>query len=215
MNHRQTMLWVLLWAGALASSLLLAGVFPEAALAAAPLLAPFEVRRLEAFQPNALTGDQFGAAVAVSADGSTLVVGAHLADPGDVENAGVAYVFALPTWRTFSGVAQGGTVELTLSGITLVVPTSAGASAASVAAAVAAAINADPTLSDAGIVASANGSTLESNGELLTFLVDDPGLGSGGPFPVPSLGAPGASLAASLILAAAARQLGPRRHARA
>jgi hypothetical protein len=156
-------------------------------------------------------GDELGNALALS--GQTLVAGAHLADPGGVANAGAAYVFALPTWRTFNGVAQGGAVELTLSGVTLVVPTSAGTSAAGVAAVVAAAINSDPTLSGTGIVASANGSTVELNGELLFFHVDDPGLGSGGPFPVPSLGAPGALLAALLILAAAARQLGPRHRA--
>jgi hypothetical protein len=68
-------------------------------------------------------GDELGNALALS--GQTLVAGAHLADPGGVANAGAAYVFALPTWRTFNGVAQGGAVELTLSGVTLVVPTSA------------------------------------------------------------------------------------------
>ncbi|MDH4178826.1 MAG: FG-GAP repeat protein, partial [Thermoleophilia bacterium] len=87
--------WTLLWG--VASALLLDGAFSEAALAAAPLLGPFEVRRLEAFQPNALTGDQFGAAVAVSADGSTLVVGAPLADrdpdAGDGIDLGQVYVY--------------------------------------------------------------------------------------------------------------------------
>jgi len=152
--------------------------------------------------------DEFGNALALS--GQTLVVGAHLADPGGVANAGVAHVFSLPTWRTFTGCALGGTIELTLSGISLVVATSPGMSAADVAAAVAAAIAADPTLSAAGITASANGSSFETNGELFTFVVDDPGLGGGGPYPVPSLGPTGMLVAALLILALAARQLGHR-----
>ena len=78
----------------------------------------------------------------------------------------------------------------------MVVATSPGMSAADVAAAVAAAIAADPTLSAAGITASANGSSFETNGELFVFVVDDPGLTGGGPFPVPSMGPTGMLVAA-------------------
>ena len=157
---------------------------------------------------NIALGDELGGALAHS--GQTLVVGARFADPGGIANAGAAYVFTLPTLRTFTGVAEGGAVELTLSGVTLVVPTGPGMDAASVAAAVAAAIVADPMLSAAGITATANGGTLEINGELGFFLVDDPGLAARGPTAVPSLGAPGAVLAALLMLALGARPLGRR-----
>jgi hypothetical protein len=157
-------------------------------------------------------GDELGNALALS--GQTLVVGAHLADPGGVADAGAAYVFTLPTFRTFGGVAEGGAVELVLAGVTLVVPTSPGMSPASAAGAVAAAIAADPTLSAAGISASANGATLETNGELVFFLVDDPGL-AGGPVAVPSLGTAGRIFAALVLLGLAARPLGHRRRGNA
>jgi hypothetical protein len=157
-------------------------------------------------------GDELGNALALS--GQSLVVGAHLADPAGVANAGAAYLFTLPTSRSFSGVGVGGAVELVLAGVTLVVPTSPGMDAVRVAEAVAAAIAADPTLSAAGIAATANGATLETNGELVFFLVDDPGL-AGGPVAVPSLGTAGRIFAALVLLGLAARPLGHRRRGNA
>jgi len=158
---------------------------------------------------DTVPGDELGSAVALA--GQTLVVGAHLAQSGGVNQAGAAYVFTLPTTRTFTGVAVGGTIEISVAGVPLLVVTSPGMSAASVAAAVAAAIVADPTLSAAGITATANGATFQTNGEVGVFLVDDPGLGGVVPVPVPSLGGFGAALAAVLMGATGVHQLG-RRH---
>ncbi len=156
-------------------------------------------------------GDEFGNALALS--GQTLVVGAHRADVNGVTNTGAAYVFAMPTTRTFAGIAQGGAIEITVSGISLVIPTSPGMSAADVAAAVAAAIAADPTLAAAGTSATADGATIGISGELTLFLVDDPGLGPGGPVPVPSLGGLGATLTALLLLGVGVRPLDQRARA--
>jgi len=58
--------------------------------------------------------------------------------------------------RTFVGTAAGGTIEITLSGVALSVPTSAGQSAAAVAAAVAAAIDGTPALQALGVSAASS-----------------------------------------------------------
>jgi phage tail sheath gpL-like len=54
---------------------------------------------------------------------------------------------------TFAGTAQGGSIEITVSGVPLSVPTSVGESSADVATAVAAAINGDLTLQGLGVSA--------------------------------------------------------------
>src|SRR5262245_45202642 len=151
---------------------------------------------------DTVPGDELGSSVALA--GQTLVAGAQLARSGGVSDSGAAYVFTLPTTHTFSGVAAGGTIQVTLAGVSLVVVTTSGMSSASVAAAVAAAIVANPTLAAAGITATASGTTVQTNGEVEAFVVDDPGLG---PAKVPSLGAFGAALTALLMGATGVRNL--------
>lgn len=43
---------------------------------------------------NGASGDNYGVGMDISADGSTLLVSAHLADPGGIVNAGAAYVYS-------------------------------------------------------------------------------------------------------------------------
>ena len=50
-----------------------------------------EIAKLTASDKAA--GDQFGWSVSVNSDGTTVVVGAYLADPSSVSNAGAAYVY--------------------------------------------------------------------------------------------------------------------------
>ena len=77
----------------------------------------------------------------------------------------------------FSGVAQGGAVQFTVSNaITLQVTTNPGDTAEDVAAAVAAAINNDATLAASGITATANGSVVTTNADITSVVITDPGI---------------------------------------
>ena len=59
-----------------------------------------EIAKLTA--SDGAANDEFGNAVGVSADGSTVVAGALLADPGGIDRGGAAYVFVRPAggWAT-------------------------------------------------------------------------------------------------------------------
>ena len=96
--------------------------------------------------------------------------------------------------HSFSGTASGGSVEITVEGVTLLVPTLAGESAAQVAANVAAAIETNTTLSSLGAVATAIGEQLVVAGSIDLLTVSDSGLA---PAPVPL-----APLASGLLLVA-------------
>ncbi len=115
--------------------------------------------------------------------------------------------------RSFAGTAAGGAIEITVSGVALVVPTGAGQSAAAVAAAVAAAIEASAALQALGVSAASSlvqlfvlGGTIDAASS------SDPGITilPGPPAPVPSLGLAGrialALLLAGIALVAAARE---------
>lgn len=117
--------------------------------------------------------------------------------------------------RGFAGTALGGAIEITVSGVALVVPTGAGQSAAAVAAAVAAAIEASPALQAFGVSAASSladlfviGGTIDAVGST------DPGITIlPGPLAsVPSLELAGrtalALLLAGIALVATARRLG-------
>jgi hypothetical protein len=81
------------------------------------------------------------------------------------------------------GTAQGGEIRITIEGTLVVLITLAGQSAEDVAIALAAAITSDPTLSSAGVSASALGSQVAINGTVDSLVIDDPGLG---PTPTPT-----------------------------
>ncbi len=104
--------------------------------------------------------------------------------------------------RTFSGTAQGGSIELTVSGIELSVPTSAGESSAAVAAAVAAAINASAELQGLGVTAV---SSLEQlfviGGTIASAVSSDPGIAILGLPTIPALSS-GGRIALALLLVA-------------
>ncbi|MFQ5506503.1 MAG: FG-GAP repeat domain-containing protein, partial [Planctomycetota bacterium] len=101
----------------------------------------------------------------------------------------------------FSGVAQGGTVDTTVAGAHLVVPTTSGQSAAAIAMALAAAINADPLLSAAGIGALVAGSTVTTNGAITSTTITDPGIDySAAISSIPALSRPEIGLLLVLLL---------------
>ena len=75
-----------------------------------------------------------------------------------------------------SGTAAGGNVEITIEDVTLLVPTLAGESAAEVAIHIAAAIEADPTLADRDVVATAIGEDVVVGGSIDSFIISDAGL---------------------------------------
>ena len=106
------------------------------------------------------------------------------------------------------GVAEGGTVSVTVEGEIVTVTTSAGQSSSDVAAALAAAINANLTLETAGISAVANDFRVYTNGAIGTTDIADPGLSLALPSGVPAAPAWGlVAMAALLLLAVAARSL--------
>ena len=104
--------------------------------------------------------------------------------------------------RSFAGTAAGGTIQLTVSGVILVVPTFAGQSADAVAAAVAAAIEASPALQALGVSAASSLADLYVlGGTIDAALSSDPGITIlPGPGEVPSLGLAG-RIALALLLA--------------
>jgi spore coat protein A len=108
---------------------------------------------------------------------------------------------------TLYGLAQGGSVSVTVDGVLVMVTTSAGQTPGDVVAALAAAITANSTLAGQGISAVAIGDRLITNGTLGATTVADPGLSTQPPPAVPSISAWGSALAALLMLLAARRPL--------
>ncbi len=119
-----------------------------------------------------------------------------------------------------SGVAEGGTVEITFEGIPglfptceIVVPTRAGQTAETVAANIVAAINADPCLDGQDVEAMTMGASVWMHGFLLSFSrvsieIFDPGLMFEIPLlKIPTLSVWGLGLLSLLIAAAAVRVL--------
>jgi cysteine-rich repeat protein len=102
---------------------------------------------------------------------------------------------------TLYGVAEGGNVTITVDGVVLVVPTSQGQSASQVVSDIAAAIEADPTLSAAGVSAFASGTTLVTTGSIESVVVNDPGLAV--PAEVPAVPPWGLFVIAGLVFAVA------------
>jgi spore coat protein A len=76
----------------------------------------------------------------------------------------------------FGGLAQGGGASVTVAGIVVSIPTSAGQTSAQVAAALAAAINGNASLQALGITATAYGGQLYVNGVVTNIALGDPGL---------------------------------------
>jgi cysteine-rich repeat protein len=87
-------------------------------------------------------------------------------------------------WQFF-GTAQGGTIEFTIEGEFIVVPTSHGQSADAVAVDVAAAINANANLALLEISAASDGNVVGTNGSVTSSEINDPGL-SHAPIPLPT-----------------------------
>jgi spore coat protein A len=113
---------------------------------------------------------------------------------------------------SFGGAAQGGDVTITVDGVVVVVPTSAGQTAQQVAEAVAAALAADPTLSAAGVTTGRFGVRVVTTGTIDSVVLNDAGL-SIEPAPVPSLGPLALALLVGLmlLLAIAAHRITARR----
>jgi cysteine-rich repeat protein len=110
----------------------------------------------------------------------------------------------------FSGTAQGGSIEVTVSGVPLSAPTSVGESSADVATAVAAAINGDLTLQGLGVsAASSLGALFVIGGTIDAAASADPGIEIQVADPVPAL-PPLGRLALVLSLCAAILAMGRR-----
>ncbi len=114
----------------------------------------------------------------------------------------------------FSGTALGGTIEITVGGIPLSVPTLAGQSSEEVAAAVAAAINADPELQQQAVSAVSSLDVLfVLGGAIEGFSSSDPGIGVQRFEPLPALPGHGQKMLVLLLFvcgSALAAGLGPR-----
>jgi spore coat protein A len=120
--------------------------------------------------------------------------------PGD----GCAPTCELEDSVSFYGTAEGGSVDLTVDGELVSVPTTPGQTPAQVAQALAAAIEADPELSAAGVTAVAIGNRVVTTGTIESTTVNDPGLSTEPLAPVPALSPLGFALLASLFIAAGA-----------
>jgi cysteine-rich repeat protein len=117
--------------------------------------------------------------------------------------------------RSFAGTAQGGTIELTVSGVALSVQTFAGESAAAVAAAVAAAIVGSAELQALGVSAASSLAELFVIGGTIDAAAStDPGIAILAPPAVPAL-LPGGRIALALVLGVTALAWRVRRSGRA
>ncbi len=114
------------------------------------------------------------------------------------------------TW-TFSGTAQGGTIDFTVGAVLLQVVTTVGQTETQVAAAVAAAINGHPTLIQAGITATSVGGEVSTNGSVTSSTINDPGITDGTLQPIPVLFPWAYAILAALLLFTARRWARPAR----
>lgn len=106
-----------------------------------------------------------------------------------------------PSIWSFFGIAQGGSVQFEVDGVTLSVPTLPGQTAAQVAANVATAIDGHPALSATGVTAWSSGNEVFSTGALTHPAILDPGLSV---VCAPALGPGAISVLAALLLATGA-----------
>lgn len=170
--------------------------------------------------PQGVTGNASGP-IGVLADGGrvyflglvsgTAFSSASLSFAGD---GGIHFVYNLDDLITavaeadalmLAGTAVGGfPIDFSVAGVALQVTTLVGQTAAEVAQAIAELINSDPTLLDAGVIATAQDGTVLSNGIFADVVIGDPGLGTR---PIPTLVAWGMALLMLLLLGAAARAL--------
>ena len=104
--------------------------------------------------------------------------------PGD----GCAPTCVLEDDVSLYGTAEGGGVEVTVDGVLVSVPTTAGQTSEQVAQAIAAAIEADPVLSSNGVTAFADGNRVVTTGNIESVTINDPGLSTEPPMTlVPAL----------------------------
>jgi spore coat protein A len=94
------------------------------------------------------------------------------------------------------GLAEGGSVEITVDGQLIVQPTTGGQTPAEVMAALAAAIESDPTLSALGVTALSAGDTLYTTGAISSVTITDPGLYQ---VALPALSRPGLAALVALL----------------
>lgn len=123
-------------------------------------------------------------------DGS-LQSGEECDDANRIDYDGCTFSCEIEFEQPFVGIAAGGDVTLVVEGQLLVVPTTAGQTAAQVAAATAAAINTNPTLMGMGVGASGVGNVLITPGSLDSVAINDLGLAPSvplGPAVAPLLG---------------------------
>jgi spore coat protein A len=106
------------------------------------------------------------------------------------------------------GTAQGGGVDVTVSGVLISVATTPGQTAAQVVQALASAINANSALAAMGVTASSMGNVLGTTGTIDALMITDPGLQE---FVIPTLGAAGAAALAALLGLGALRLIRRRR----
>jgi hypothetical protein len=99
-------------------------------------------------------------------------------DQADGNADGLGDACTVGAW-SFTGVAQGGTIEFTLGGVLFQITTTAGESAAQVAAKIAAAINGNVALGGQGISATARGGQVFSTSAFTDTAVRDPGIQHG------------------------------------
>jgi cysteine-rich repeat protein len=92
--------------------------------------------------------------------------------PGD----GCAPTCVIENDVSIYGTAEGGSVEVTVDGVLVSAPTTAGQTSEFVAQGIAAAIEADPVLSASGVTAFADGNRVVTTGTIEDVTISDPGL---------------------------------------
>jgi len=108
---------------------------------------------------------------------NSIVDTAEECDDGNAVNGdGCTAACELETTQVFSGTASGGYIRIIVDGVSLLVPTSPGDSAAQVAAAIAAAINGNLILAAKGVSAFTQGNSVVGNGTFTGVLSLDPGI---------------------------------------
>jgi len=136
----------------------------------------------------------------VSCGDGELDPGEECDDGNDIDGDGCSATCELEDSLSLYGRGEGGSVQVTVDGVLVSVPTAQYDWPSDVVSALAAAINAEPLL--AGVTAVAIGNTLVTTGTIDSVVITDPGL-SETPIPIPSMSRLGYAIVVVMLALAA------------
>jgi cysteine-rich repeat protein len=138
--------------------------------------------------PACLTPNSLSEAVFVPFCGDGITTAPETCDDGGIVVGDGCYSNCqIEASTAIFGIAEGGSVNVTISGVVVVVATIFGDTAPQVVANLAAAVNADTALQALGFSAVAVGGSLFTDGTVDSLAIMDVGLAATPPFPVPAL----------------------------